>query len=112
MLEVSHPENVKGIDISVFDKEAITMSGTPGKSADTFYTPFESAILHDFHLRQLQENKYYTAEEIFFYVDRLINEKFVGMEDLGRIDLTYGCIRKEANKKFLKDKEVKMKNMN
>lgn len=110
-LEESHPDNIKGIDIAVFDRDAITMSGIPGESADTFFTPFESAVLYDFHLRQLQKGQYYSIEEIFFYTDKLIKEKFAGIEDLGKIDLTYGSIRREANKKFLKDKEAKIKNM-
>ena len=82
------------------------------RQADTFFTPFESAILYDFHLCQLKKDQYYTVEEIFFYADGLLKENFAGIEDLGKIDLTYGSIRREANKKFLKDKETKMKNMN
>lgn len=104
----TNPELAKKVTTGVYEKDAISISEDIEKLYLTFYTPFESSILFDFHMKQLETKLYMDINEIFFYADGLVKNKFKTIEDLGEIELTFDSIKNYVYQKYIQ-KEDKIK---
>ena len=104
---VNQPELVAEVKREDFDKEFIT-GPKDGPTEEVLYTPLEIGIIANFYHQQAEQKRYFNANEIFDFANRMFNDKAKDIVPYGEIPLSYEFMDQAVNALYQKHLAKKM----